>query len=349
MGVLLLLHKLASKNRKMILSLYLISFLCVNQVIAETGVYCNAKDNDWKVCRTCNDVTKKCDEDPSGCYCENIEIQNPSTKNLTGGSDCKDGFCYVSQNSGCSDWVDGHDAFAYAGFDDLWNHQKVFRSTQACQSTIKIDTGNEPILTGVKIIGNFLHSVEVIQTGDTVKLDSTVKRPLVFYTETHEECMEECKSRCGICGAWSYDDFEGNCYLHTADACCGQKGKQERNIDWISGYICPICWSTGRGAECPCSLTQRLKGPTGCSAIAQNSGATVPQYKTPTGQLEVHTIKVKEDTCACIPKTIRRRRFGNRRICRKPICYDITLNPCGRCKDQRRCRNPRRMVKDTSC
>ena len=57
------------------------------------------------------------------------------------------------------------------------------------------DTGNEPILTGVKIIGNFLHSVEVIQTGDTVKLDSTAKRPLVFYTETHEECMEECKSR----------------------------------------------------------------------------------------------------------------------------------------------------------
>ena len=44
----------------------------------------------------------------------------------------------LGQYSGCSDWVDGHDAFAYAGFDDLWNQQKVFRSTQACQSTIKI-------------------------------------------------------------------------------------------------------------------------------------------------------------------------------------------------------------------
>ena len=83
----------------MILSLYLISFLCLTRVIAETGVFCKAKNNDWKVCRTCNDVTKKCVDDPSGCYCENIEIQNPSTKNLTGGSDCKDGFCYVSKYS----------------------------------------------------------------------------------------------------------------------------------------------------------------------------------------------------------------------------------------------------------
>ena len=83
----------------MILSLYLISFFCFTRVIAETGVFCNAKNNDWKVCRTCNDITKKCEEDPSGCYCENIEIQNKRTKNLTGGSDCKDGFCYVSKYS----------------------------------------------------------------------------------------------------------------------------------------------------------------------------------------------------------------------------------------------------------
>ena len=30
-----------------------------------------------------------------------------------------------------------------------------------------------------------------------------------------------------MCGAWSYDNFEGVCYLHTVDSCCGQFGKRE--------------------------------------------------------------------------------------------------------------------------
>jgi hypothetical protein len=30
-----------------------------------------------------------------------------------------------------------------------------------------------------------------------------------------------------VCGAWSYDNFEGVCYLHTVDSCCGQLGKRE--------------------------------------------------------------------------------------------------------------------------
>ena len=88
--------------------------------------------------------------------------------------------------------------------------------------------------------------------------------------------------RCGQCGAWSYNDVEGDCYLHTADACCGQKGNQEANSDWISGYFCIKCWSTEAGADCPCSLQKRLEGQLGCS-LAQSSGAADdPQYKNPT-------------------------------------------------------------------
>ena len=30
-----------------------------------------------------------------------------------------------------------------------------------------------------------------------------------------------------MCGAWSYDNFEGVCYLHTVESCCGQFGKRE--------------------------------------------------------------------------------------------------------------------------
>ena len=34
-------------------------------------------------------------------YCENIQIKDPSTDKLIGGSDCTDGFCYVSNKKSC--------------------------------------------------------------------------------------------------------------------------------------------------------------------------------------------------------------------------------------------------------
>ena len=43
--------------------------------------------------------------------------------------------------------------------------------------------------------------------------------------------------RCGECGAWSFDDTKGVCFLHTVDGCCGQRDKQENNSDFISGTI----------------------------------------------------------------------------------------------------------------
>ena len=85
--------------------------------------------------------------------------------------------------------------------------------------------------------------------------------------------------RCGICSAWSYDETEELCFMHTADGCCGQKEKQVQKSNWISGYFCVHCWSTKH--QCPCSLKDRLKGQNGCK-IAQNSGATKPQYNNPT-------------------------------------------------------------------
>jgi len=319
----------------------MISFFCFVGAIEDSGFYCQSKQGEYDICRRCPSIDKKCVEDPSGCYCENIELKDPTTGNFHGGSDCNDGFCYVSQSSECTDALtpEGYDPYAYAL--DVWHHDKIFRSKLACQSPDrrKMDTGNEERMVGVKIVGDALHTVTATQNGDTVKLDPGTKEPFVLYTETDKDCMEECRLRCGHCGAWSYDDINGDCYLHTADACCGQKGKQEKDSGWISGYFCIKCWSTGSGTECPCSLKKRLEGQLGCS-IAQNSGANDPQYKNPSGLLRVDTIKVNQDKCACIPKTITRRR-RRRRVCRKPVCHDETLNPQGICRDQRRCRKPR--------
>ena len=69
------------------------------------------------------------------------------------------------------------------------------------------------------------------------------------------------KNRIGLCGAWSFDNSEGKCYLHTIDGCCGQYGKREVNSDWISGYVCRQCWSTLRGTDCPCSIRDRAWRP----------------------------------------------------------------------------------------
>ena len=41
--------------------------------------------------------------------------------------------------------------------------------------------------------------------------------------------------RCGKCGAWSFDETKGVCYLHTVDSCCGQREKQETNPQFTSG------------------------------------------------------------------------------------------------------------------
>ena len=59
------------------------------------------------------------------------------------------------------------------------------------------------------------------------------------------------------CGAWSFDGSANQCYLHSVDACCDQLEKQEASSTWISGYYCPVCWSTKN--YCPCSVAKRAK------------------------------------------------------------------------------------------
>ena len=50
-------------------------------------------------------------------------------------------------------------------------------------------------MLGTKIIDDYLHEVKQEISGDTITIDLVAKEPFVVYTETHEECMEECKLR----------------------------------------------------------------------------------------------------------------------------------------------------------
>jgi hypothetical protein len=69
---------------------------------------------------------------------------------------------------------------------------------------------------------------------------------------------------------------EGKCYLHTVDSCCGQFGKKEANLDWTSGYVCPRCWSTLSGTDCPCAIDERAVIP----KTAHGAGGKSPKHAT---------------------------------------------------------------------
>merc|ERR1712051_140326 len=57
-----------------------------------------AKEDKWAICRRCLETDKKCFQDPDGCHCENVQVADPTQNDkLIGGSDCKDGFCYISK------------------------------------------------------------------------------------------------------------------------------------------------------------------------------------------------------------------------------------------------------------
>ena len=55
----------------------------------------------------------------------------------------------------------------------------------------------------------------------------------------------------GQCGAWTFNGETLTCSLHDIDACCGQLVKRVKSDISMSGYHCPICWSTIR--QCPCT------------------------------------------------------------------------------------------------
>ena len=46
------------------------------------------------------------------------------------------------------------------------------------------------------------------------------------------------------------------CYLHETDGCCDQLSKRVQENEYMSGYNCPVCWSTRN--QCPCTEALRL-------------------------------------------------------------------------------------------
>merc|ERR1719367_1260865 len=103
-------------------------------------------------------------------------------------------------------------------------------------------TGNEKFMENVQITSNYLYGVNVSTEGTNVILDSDSKEPLTFIANDPTECEEECRLRCGVCGAWSYNIKDAMCFLHTADACCSQHNNRHENIDFVSGFFCTKCW-----------------------------------------------------------------------------------------------------------
>ena len=75
------------------------------------------------------------------------------------------------------------------------------------------------------------------------------------YVSLGENHVKLIFGRGGKCGSWSFDGSRNLCYLHDSDGCCNQFNKRVPDDNFISGYICPNCWSTKN--DCPCSKDER--------------------------------------------------------------------------------------------
>jgi len=220
--------------------LFILGLMFVSAVFAKHDEwYCKVAEDKYEICRKCKTLDEDCDEEPpADCKCENLKFANFDYKMVGGPETCQtdDKFCYVSEDSSC---VDKEYSSVNDRFENIWLNPEVYYSYDACNASSQDDnTGNEAILKGVKIIGNSYDQV---------------------YPETSEECKEACKSRCGECGSWSFDNSEEICYLHSINSCCGQFGKREKNSDFTSGYNCQRCWSTKANTDCPCSREDEVE------------------------------------------------------------------------------------------
>jgi len=322
----------------------------LHTIEAEEGFYCRTKSEKYRICRRCPEIDDACPNDPDGCYCQNIQLWDKTLKKFVGGSDCEDNFCFLSYNKvyedeSCSDVdyeSDSEDALATRlKLEDnslkFWHHLEndIIRSESACDNKKKIKTGNEKMLQGVQIISDFLDEVKA-ETENGISTLSEDK--FSFYANNEEECMEECQSLCGKCGAWSYDKENENCFLHTVDACCGQKKKQVKRSSFVSGYYCNHCWSSIDDSFCDskCSLKDRLKPyPDACEGVGEESaGAVSSQFTSSATESRIETIKLNEDPCACEWRLFPKK---NRCRCVKPTCKDKEKNPYGKCVNRRRC------------
>jgi len=204
-------------------------------------VYCKSGFNgiensgqDYQICRKTSDaegLDDRFEPDPQTgetrtCTCERLVVKDYTKKpfELRGGSDCKDGYCFVSyEKSTCTDKEYDHFSWNLVNF---WFAKKehAVRSKEACEPQNRVqelDRGNEELIPSKKINAAIMQTVEV---------------------EDYEDCLNACRDRPGECGAWSYE--AGKCYLHDVDTCCNQRSKLNSSNTFISGFYCPVCWAT---------------------------------------------------------------------------------------------------------
>jgi len=297
--------------------------------------YCKTNEQKgFSICRRCPKLDGNCEEpEPNqSCHCDNIAIYDKNSKNYTGGSDCltyDEGkpFCYINEASTCND-KQFSDRANIARME-LWHSSEVYYSEEACLPKNKnnnkeiLDIGNEEVLKGIKITSDHLMvASEILQF--KFNNEKTFSDP--DYVPGYIECKTQCTLREGNCGAWSFDAVTETCYLHNVDACCGQRGKQEEELAFISGYNCPCCWSTRN--ECPCDLKERLE----CSsdATVHTAGkAKKGKYTEDTGKLISYEGRPpNRDSCKCNSVYIKSKKRWN---CFKPPCKNGCPNP-NRCR-----------------
>merc|ERR1712062_628496 len=287
-------------------------------------LYCKHEAFNFHICRQCEKLTESC-ETTKDCQCGNIQLYDKEKGKLVGGSSCESSagnrgnWCFVSSTSPCRDKLESRIA---KPLRNLWHNNTIFGSYDACKPENRIEMAiNQETIAGMRIVEDVLEGSDGYSTNSVA---------LEIETGDHQGCQEECEAQCSKCGAWSFDETNGICYLHTVDACCGQLRKRKPDSNFISGYRCPQCSSSLN--ECPCSLKQRLKGDFGCSDSERGSGAKKPQFPI-AGLLRVDKVNTNEDPCKCEYRKMRR---GCR--CVKQHCHDKDLNPDGTCEDRRRCR-----------
>ena len=82
-------------NKIKTLILIFVFFLFTSAIDDE--FYCKVKKDKYRICRRCPNIEGPCPQDPVECQCENINVYNDDTEEHDGGSECKNGFCYVSK------------------------------------------------------------------------------------------------------------------------------------------------------------------------------------------------------------------------------------------------------------
>merc|ERR1711935_249472 len=255
-----------------------VSFLVLSTFAYQEDEYYCQSNKESKICHRCSDLESDCPrkQEETDCRCDNTAINNGSQ--FLGGAKCDsesdygDPYCYVREDSNCEDKEENK--FATES-PNVWIKGKVYISQQACEEGQLASTGNEELLEGFQIISpndtlnfndsetkealkfNFLEQAyEDWKESEGFKTNYTkwLKKEKNSTESIHTHCEWQCARRNGkksVCGAWSFDKAQKICHLYYVTACCGQLDKREPNKDFVSGYVCPHCWSTRN--KCPCN------------------------------------------------------------------------------------------------